>query len=291
MQQAVALKYMKIKKKVLDLYKEKLIPLVKNKFERRLMRASIDNLKEHRNKLRFNNFAAGFRELSRHILHRLAPDEQIVKCVWYKNISGEKGKIARSERINYIIHQGLPDDYVRKEMDLDDYQKEIKDALDTLNKYVHVNNDTFDIPQKDVLAYSSQIIDAFTALLIAIEECKEVVEREISRIIDDAVLQAAIEESIDEIDILSTHHWIDETDVEKWQITEIDAQNVYITASGFLTVQQQYGSDSDMRNDIGIQFSSSFPFESSLTMRITSRFPKDKVYKESINVDTSSWYE
>lgn len=94
-----------------------------------------------------------------------------------------------------------------------------------------------------------------------------------------------------EIDILSTHHWVEETGVEKWKITQIDSTYVYVKVEGFITVQQQYGSGNDMKNDIGTQFSSTFPFVSALSMKITSQFPKDKIYKESLDVDTSSWYE
>lgn len=57
--------------------------LVKTKFEHDLCDAAFDNL-QTKSKLRSNNFAYSIRELSRHILHRLAPSDDVQRCSWYK---------------------------------------------------------------------------------------------------------------------------------------------------------------------------------------------------------------
>ena len=54
-------------------------------FEKRLISSCLKNLLDTNNELRFNNFAYSIRELSRHILHRLAPDEKVLNCSWYSN--------------------------------------------------------------------------------------------------------------------------------------------------------------------------------------------------------------
>ncbi len=56
-------------KKKLEEYKKKIGKLVSTLFEKELAHASIDNLFEVKNKLRFNNFAYSMRELSRHVLY------------------------------------------------------------------------------------------------------------------------------------------------------------------------------------------------------------------------------
>ncbi|WP_414863271.1 hypothetical protein [Pseudomonas chlororaphis] len=48
------------------------------------------NLEDKQNKLRFNNFAYAMRELARHVLKRLAPDDKVLKCAWYKTRSPRK---------------------------------------------------------------------------------------------------------------------------------------------------------------------------------------------------------
>lgn len=59
----------------------------KDQFELDLYEAAVHNLSDLSNKLRFNNFAYAMRELSRHVLHRLAPSEGVLKCSWYKNLT------------------------------------------------------------------------------------------------------------------------------------------------------------------------------------------------------------
>lgn len=54
-------------------------------FERDLFRAAIKNITHSSSPIRFNNFAYAIRELTRHVLKRLAPDENVLKSQWYKN--------------------------------------------------------------------------------------------------------------------------------------------------------------------------------------------------------------
>ncbi|MCE7072162.1 hypothetical protein LZG74_17730 [Dyadobacter sp. CY327] len=93
--------------------------LLSSDFQRELLKASLDNLFDHSNKLRFNNFAFSMRELSRHILHSRAPDSDVMSCTWYVEPK-EKGqaKITRKQRIQYIIYGGLNPDFVDR-MDLE----------------------------------------------------------------------------------------------------------------------------------------------------------------------------
>ena len=45
------------------------------------------------NPLRFNNFAMGLRELSRIVLHDLAPDADIKVCCWYQEEKNKDGAV------------------------------------------------------------------------------------------------------------------------------------------------------------------------------------------------------
>jgi len=60
---------------------EKIKQLLSNQFELDLFEASIASLNDRTNKLRFNNFACSIRELSRHLLYNLAPEERVKNCV------------------------------------------------------------------------------------------------------------------------------------------------------------------------------------------------------------------
>jgi hypothetical protein len=54
-------------------------------FEENLFLASLRNLSDIGNPLRFNNFAYAIREIISILLHRLSSDEDIIKCSWYQN--------------------------------------------------------------------------------------------------------------------------------------------------------------------------------------------------------------
>lgn len=95
---------------------ERIKNLLYSDFELELFEASLRNLRDNQNKLRFNNFAYSIRELSRHIQHNLAPDEEVINCVWYRNETGDVGKLSRGERVKYAIQGGLTNNFVDTEI-------------------------------------------------------------------------------------------------------------------------------------------------------------------------------
>lgn len=70
---------------------ERITEILTQGFERELYTAALNNLADSSNPLRLNNFAYAMRELTRHVLHRLAPDESVRKCRWYRDESRPAG--------------------------------------------------------------------------------------------------------------------------------------------------------------------------------------------------------
>lgn len=272
-------------------YQNKLRELVSTDFEKQLLEASLKNLLDKDNKLRFNNFSCGIRELSRHVLSRLAPDDEVQKCIWFKNETKSTGKISRGERIKYSIQAGLPDEFIEKFFDVEDYKYDVLKAIDILNKYTHVEKDTFGISDADIIKFSSKVVDAYSDFVNAIIECRNRLKLELEEHITEALIDHTIRESINDIDMLSTHHEVEEVYVSNYHITALGSTILHIEADGTLDVRQQYGSNSDLKNDIGLQWNSSFPFPSKLTIEITKDFPKNAINLDNFEVDTDSWYE
>ena len=274
----------------IKIYHDKLISLVSTDFQRELLNASLNNLLDKENKLRFNNFSYGIRELSRHILITLAPNEEVVKCLWFKNETKKVGQPSRGERIKYAIQGGLPDAFVSKFFDIEDYKTDVLDAIELLNKYTHVNENTFDISEKDVIDFTSLVVKAFDEFVIAINDCRKHLRDELEQYIDEALIDHTISESIDEIDILSTHHSIESVETSHFHIKDLKSEYLSIDASGFIDVNQQYGSNSDLRRGNGHEQNTSFTFTSRILMTISETFP-DQINLESFAVDTDDWYE
>jgi hypothetical protein len=272
-------------------YESRLSQLTGNEFERNLLDASLKNLTDKENRLRFNNFACGIRELSRHILHRLSPDKEVVKCNWYENQSQKPNQLTRGERIKYSIQKGLPDKFVETFFDAEDDIKKILDTLDQLSKYIHVNPDTFGISEQRVNELSAEVLSIFERFANGISEFHESLKNELEQHIDQAVLEHSIQETFDKIDILATHHNIEEHETSSYEVVTISSQKIDIVASGTLSVRLQYGSDHDLDKGDGAEMYESFPFECQMEMTIDIDFSKSKCEMLDFDVDTSGWYE
>jgi hypothetical protein len=93
--------------------KEVIKEILESEFEKELFDAAMANLNDDSNKLRYNNFAYSIRELSRHFLHRLSPEDDVKSCQWFEILT-ETGNLTRTQRIKYAIHGGLTDEILTK---------------------------------------------------------------------------------------------------------------------------------------------------------------------------------
>lgn len=273
---------------------KKLESLVSNDFEKKLLHACFKNL-QNENELRFNNFAYSIRELSRHFLKTLSPDNDVKKCVWYKNETKDINVISRGERIKYAIQGGLTDVFLNREIVEIDYINDLKSKLvksiELLNKFTHVNENTFDIPQTQIDKQCLQVISAFESFAEMIKECRQIILSTLEDKITNEVIEKAMWEVSDDIDILATHHTINEIDVENHKLTIIESDEITVEANGTIHVILQYGSDGDLRRGDGHEMEDNFPFSSILKVKLAKKLEKSKVEIESYKVDTDSWYE
>lgn len=272
-------------------YEMRLSPLTGNDFEKQLLTASLKNLTDKDNKLRFNNFACGIRELSRHILHRLSPDDEVQKCKWFKNDSNKPGQLTRGERIKYAIQKGLPDKFTETFYDTADNVRDVLDTIDELSKYTHVNPNTFGISENEVDQLTKDVLKTFESFAVGIKDFHESLKDKLEEHIDQAVLEHTIQETFDNIDILATHHNIEDHSTSSYKITHVDSEKIEIEAHGDLSVRLQYGSNYDLSKGDGAEMYESFPFECKMQINIHEDFSKSEYLMLDFDVDTSSWYE
>ncbi|WKL67441.1 hypothetical protein Q1Z72_01860 [Pseudomonas qingdaonensis] len=262
-------------------------------FEHSLYQAALQNLSDTGNQLRFNNFAYAMRELSRHFLHRLAPDAEVVKCPWYKNITQAEGKIARSERAAYAVHGGLSEEYVDETLglDIDEMNKRLKVAIDGLSRYTHIQEDVFGLPAEQVEVLAQETTESFAGLFDAIKRCHNDIVYKLHLAIDDAAVEEVLRDTIQAIDELATHHFIDEICVDETSI-RITHDTVHFSVAGTVGVELQYGSNSDWRNGDGTKIDVAFPFSCQLTCPAAAPSENTlRMVQGSLAVDTSRWYD
>lgn len=258
-------------------------------FEHDLFNAALYNLKDANNKLRCNNFAYSLRELTRHILARLAPDKNVLNTAWFIPATPEKPKqITRKQRMKYAIQGGLLDDYVTDVLgiDVDKIGKKVNDSIDLLSKYTHINPESFYIEEDTISSLLKNVMDAVSLLFQTIDENRSLLINELGIHIDKSVINNLFYETIDTIDYLATHYNIENYSVDDIEILDIDDTTVYFKAEGYVGVKLQYGSDGDLRRGDGATMYESFPFTGDFYGRIKDRMEAFELNTETFEVDT-----
>lgn len=259
-------------------------------FEAALVKAAFDNL-EVIGPLCFNNFGYSLRELLRHVFHRLAPDEKIKQCAWFKPDTTSQSTITRAHRSKYILQGGLSDSFVGKVLDLEisTVVDDVSAALKTLNKFTHINPDTFNLNEAEVALRASECLVATSTLIDSIRTCRSALLQKLAAAVDKHLLDEAISEVVNDLDELATHHFIEEVYTDASEVVDIGPQDLVIQVEGNVGVALQYGSGSSVRNDIGAVISESFPFSATVRVAITRPLGK-KAKVSNFRVDTSSWF-
>ena len=272
--------------------KEEIEGQLEGGFEKELFVAALKNLDDCDNPLRFNNFAYAMRELVRHIMARLAPDDEVRACDWYKEETGRNNGISRRQRVYYAVQGGLSDEYVTDELCLDVgyIHRRLRDSIDTLNKHTHIEENTFNLGNEEVEGLVRETLTAVVSLFQTITECRNILAEAFRESIDATVVNAAISETILSIDELATHHSIDAVYTEDVHVRLIDAYFIYFVAEGTVECELQWGSNSDLRHGDGGTLEQAFPFTCELTSPVDN--PSGIETEEySFAADTRSWWE
>lgn len=252
--------------------------LIKTQFEQELCEAAFDNL-QVKSKLRFNNFAYSIRELSRHILYRLAPSDDIQRCSWYKSIKNESGEIVitRADRINYAIYGGFDNNALSVmglKDDIDNARKNLLASIDTLSKYTHINADTFDVSDSETNKLVNDVVDSFNGFVKSMNDIRRQVVGYLEKEINQEILSATIYETYSDIDVLSTHSSIENYCIDSIAVDDITSQEVVLTVSGSVDVRLQYGSYGDQRRGDGYITNMDVPYDASVSADIKKSLKK-----------------
>lgn len=268
--------------------KDRIIPYLED-FESKLLNAATDELSRD-SPLAFNSFCSACREVVRSVLHRLAPDEEIKQCGWFTPDSTSSNGITRKHRVYYAVQGGLSDTYVQTELRLDisEMHKTLKNAIDDLSKYTHVNEKTFAISPTEAAVRSKEILTALFNLFSSIQSLRSAICGTLQKQLDETAIGSALSETILEIDELSTHHYIDDIDCEQYLVTSISSREILINVHGTIYVELQWGSNSDIRNDMGAIIPQDFPFTCTISAPL-SEINELSVDDNGFRVDVSSW--
>ncbi|MET4245493.1 hypothetical protein [Bradyrhizobium sp. RT10b] len=246
---------------------------------------------ESNNAIRGNLCALALREITGHLLHTWAPDTRVSNCCWY-NQEANTERPTRQQRATYIVQGGLPVAFVTDtlQLDHDAVCRPLIKAMDRLNKATHVREKTLLTDDAAIRALVDAALNSLIDLFKAARDCQQEVHRQLAGEIHDAVLDTFLGETLQELDELSTHTLFDYHQTEDIQVMSIDDELIHLKVSGTVYVDLQYGSNSDMRNDMGAVISDSYPYTARLQSK--ARSPGD-ILKDTVDVsvDNSSFFE
>ncbi len=270
--------------------------LLQNDFQMHLFDAAIDNLNASENKLCYNNFAYSMRELSRHILKDLSPDDKVLNSSWYTNeIPDNENGITRAQRIKFAIQGGLSNEYIKDKLNIADQinlkKKNLVDQISKLSKYTHINEESFGINESSVKEKSIENLKAFKEFAFMIDETRNELMRKLEDITNNKLVSEVIFNVYSEINILAPKHHIENLIATKSSITCITDKSVEVNSQGNVFVVLEYGNKEERSNNDGLDICLEFPFMSNLAFIINDRFPNGSNEVQTFDVDTSSWYE
>lgn len=241
------------------------------------------------NPLRLNFFATAMRILFEHMMDTLAPNDEVARTSWFKP-EQKSGKPTRSQRIVYAIQGGLSELFVTQELHVDPHplRKRLLEAFDECSTRVHEREHNVVAEPGKQDAVAETILTAYTSLFDAIRDCRAAVVEPIVETLDEAAVDALLSETILEVDELATHHYIQEVYVDNTKVHAIGPDAITYRSTGSVDVILQFGSNSDIRNDMGAEIEQSFPFVCDIEVSLSE--PWNLEWAEPrYGVDVSKW--
>jgi hypothetical protein len=237
------------------------------------------------NQRRAQHFAVTIRELLGHVLSSHAPDDEVRRCVWYKQEEGTRGP-TRRQRALYLSRGGLTDDFIREtlELDPDEFHREVGRAFEELNKNTHGRPSTTPIDSAEVEEFADRVIGCFAEILDVVDDVRREIEGCIELHLQDEAASAFIKETIEDLDIIASRYATEAVLFDQARVLEIGSEFVRYQVTGTVDVELQYGGKAD-----AVQIDETFPFTCAMAAKASDpfKFVGDMTVME---VDTSSWH-
>ncbi|QHQ25787.1 hypothetical protein [Pectobacterium parvum] len=273
-------------------YQERINSVLLDGFEKELLDSAFVNLLTP-NPLRLNNFAYALRELTRHVLHRLAPDDELQKCQWFSPDKTSPTGITRRHRIKFAIQGGLSDFYVTKKLcidEIDEVSSELIAIINRMSGYTHIEEATFKSSIEDTERTADECLSATLDFINKIDELRTEVADKLFNDINGVLIDRINSESVVELMEISTHQYIEEITAEKISVVKIGVSSMEMHVDGSIGALLMYGSASDRRKGDGAEIPASFPVYSE--MEVLFKQPLgSSINLNKFSVDISSWYE
>jgi hypothetical protein len=153
-----------------------------------------------------------------------------------------------------------------------------------------VNPATFGVPAGEVDARFADACAALQNVLETAEFARKTLVAALECTVESEVVRTVLQETVASVDYIASHHFIDEVSLDSVHVLHIGASEIEFVAQGTLEVELQWGSNSDVSNDLGAVGNDSFPLTLRLVSPVTAPGEVEAV-EGTLVVDTSAWFE
>jgi len=214
--------------------------ILKSQFENDLLNISLLTLKEKGNKLSVNNFAFSMLELTRHILERLAPQQNIKNCSWYKKEAVDV-KVTMYQRLRYVIQGGLPTELLSK-LGFDVRQitkqiEEIKLNFNSLYNYIPINQDVLNLSENTIEIKRNEFFSIFMCFISKIETYREQLKIFLTKLLEEVEVFSVLSDNFEYIDRfeMPENCSISSFELIEYYVSEISDEYIYVSAGGIFS--------------------------------------------------------
>lgn len=265
-------------------YESILQNVIATPFEHDLWEATLLNLKNP-SKLQFNNFAYALRELIRHILHRMAPDEQLEKCRWFVKVPDQSP--TREARIKYCIHGGLSQSFLERKLQIKHIQTHVQQLIKTfqlLNKFTHITEGSFDLPEEEVKNLAKETFEALHGFIDKFNETRQLVIDTLAESLEEPIKSEIYLNGLSSLGEIAPAYNIDDVRIEELFIEHINALDILIKVQGQISCDQYYGKGEDATT-----ISASHGFDSLVEVKLKQPLGSD-IEILDLDADLAGWY-
>ncbi len=267
-----------------------MVDMAPTAFTRDVMSGAAIVLERPDNPMRLNLFAVAIRIYLDHLMDALAPRDEVEASRWYQLEPDTEGP-TRKQRLAYGLHGGMTPAEVLNltGYDTEELLQEVTKAYRELNKHVHGREKTIvrDVTEQDGIVTAT--LEALASLHETAAECRREILDEIADMLDSQAIEQFVTRTVEELDIMATHHTVDWVGVDERRIVKIDARLIEYEVVGWVGVTLLYGSGGDRRRGEGAEMSEEFPYK--VRFQVPVEDPHNLSEAEVTSaIDTSAWY-
>jgi len=264
--------------------------LPEDKFFKTVLSGSLRAGQDQKNPLRGNFLASGLREAIGHLLDSLASDEEVRRCVWFVQDKNTP-TVTRQQKANYIVRAGLPDWFVGQTLKINvrDHTKPLTGIMDRLHRATHVRPDTILSDDVQIRQMADDVLSGIDQLLQAADDSRKAITQAVEMVLFREIFDTFFFDTLDDLDVLSTHTTVSGHFLDTVTVTKLDSTEICYRATGNVDVELQYGSASDIENDMGMESEDSYPYIVNVNCDVTNPMKVDIRHGDLI-VDTDGFY-